>query len=124
MINQATSLREQGVMECIHSGYAGVSKELLVTASDVSKCLVLWRLFLEYIHVNLIILRMIFNEKLCTCVNSVYQAVFLVLGKRLYGTMPGPIAAPPPKPHLCAHGGAARAGLFAINQSQLLLILI
>ena len=41
--------------ECILSGHAGVSKELLVTASDVSKRFVLWRLLLEYI--NLIILR-------------------------------------------------------------------
>ena len=34
-----------------------VSKELLVTASDMNKCLVLWRLLLEYI--NPIILRKI-----------------------------------------------------------------
>ena len=41
--------------ECILSDHTGVSKELVVTASDMSKCLVLWRLLLEYI--NLIILR-------------------------------------------------------------------
>jgi len=77
VIDQVTSLREQGVTECILSGHAGVSKELLVTASDMSKCLMLWRLLLEYI--NLIILR-IFYGKLCACVNSVYQAVFFGLG--------------------------------------------
>ena len=43
--------------ECILSGHAGLSKELVVTTSDMSKCLVLWRLLLEYI--NLIILRKI-----------------------------------------------------------------
>ena len=44
VIDQVTSLRERGVTECIsfRSGHAGVSKELLVTASDMSKCLVLW----------------------------------------------------------------------------------
>ena len=36
---------------CVYSVamHAGVSNELLVTASDVSKRLVLWRLLLEYI---------------------------------------------------------------------------
>ena len=38
MIDQVTSLRERGVTECILHGHAGVSKELLVTASDVSWC--------------------------------------------------------------------------------------
>ena len=52
-MDQVTSLRERGVTKCILSGHAGVSKELLVTASDVSKRLVLWRFLLEYI--NLII---------------------------------------------------------------------
>ena len=66
--------------ECILSGHAGASKELLVTASDVSRRLVLWRLLLEYI--NLIILRR-FYGKLCACANSVYQAVFFGLGTRL-----------------------------------------
>ncbi len=66
--------------ECILSGHAGVSKELVVTASDMSKCLVLWRLLLEYI--NLIILRT-FYGKLYACANSVYQAVFFGLGTRL-----------------------------------------
>ena len=47
MIDQVTSLRERGVTEYILSGHAGVSKELLVTASDVSKRLVLWRVLLE-----------------------------------------------------------------------------
>ena len=37
-------MRERGVTACILSGYPGVSKELLVTASDVSKHLVLQRL--------------------------------------------------------------------------------
>ena len=55
VIDQMTSLREQGVMECILSGHPGVSNELSVTTSDVSKRLILWRLSLEYI--NLIILR-------------------------------------------------------------------
>ena len=32
VIDQVTSLRERGVTECILSGHAGVSKELLVTA--------------------------------------------------------------------------------------------
>ena len=80
MIDQATSLRERDVTDCIISGHAGISKELLVTASDASKRLVLWRLLLEYI--NLIILR-IFYGKLCACANSVYQAVFFGLGTRL-----------------------------------------
>ena len=66
--------------ECILSGHAGVSKELVMTASDMSKCLVLWRLLLEYI--NLIILQT-FYGKLCACANSVYQAVFFSLGTRL-----------------------------------------
>ena len=44
VIDQITSLRECGVTECILSGHAGVGKELVVTASDMSKCLVLWRL--------------------------------------------------------------------------------
>ena len=82
-IDQVTSLRERGVTKCILSGHAGVSKELLVTASDMSKCLVLWKLLLEYI--NPIILRT-FYGKLCTCVNSVYQAVFFGLGMRLLCT--------------------------------------
>jgi len=77
VIDQVTSLRERGVTKCILSGHAGVSKELLVTASDMSKCLVLWRLLLEYI--NPIILRT-FYGKLCACANSVYQAVFFGLG--------------------------------------------
>ena len=65
VIDQVTSLRERGVTECILSGHAGVSKELLVIASDMSKCLVLWRLLLEYI--NLIILRKIMRMcELCT----------------------------------------------------------
>ena len=80
VMDQVTSLRERGVTECILSGHARVSKELLVTASDVSKRLVLWRFLLEYI--NLIILRR-FYGKLCACANSVYQAVFFVLGTRL-----------------------------------------
>ena len=82
VIDQVTSLRERGVTECILSGHVGVtcSKELLVTAGDVSKRLVLWRLLLEYI--NLIILWR-FYGKLCTCANSVYQAVFFGLGTRL-----------------------------------------
>ena len=48
VIDQVTSLRaiERGVTECILNGHAGDSKELLVTASDVSKRLVLWRLVL------------------------------------------------------------------------------
>ena len=75
-----TSLRERGVTECTLSGHAGVSKELVVTASDLSKCLVLWRLLLEYI--NLIILRT-FYGKLCASASSVYQAVFFGLGTRL-----------------------------------------
>ena len=85
MIDQVTSLSERGVMECILSGHAGVSKELLVTVSDMSKCLVLWRLLLEYI--NLIILRT-FYGKLCACANSVYQAVFFGLGTRLVHIIP------------------------------------
>ena len=76
LINQVTSLRERGVTECIISVHAGVSKELLVIASDMSKCLVLWRLLLE--DINLIILRT-FYGKLCACVNSVYQAAFFGL---------------------------------------------
>ena len=40
--------------ECILGGHAGVNMKLLVTASDMSKGLVLWRLLLEYI--SLIIL--------------------------------------------------------------------
>ena len=87
VIDQVTSLRERGVTECILSGHVGVSKELLVTASDVSKCLVLWRLLLEYI--NLIILRT-FYGKLCACANSVYQAVFFGLGTRLRCTRKQP----------------------------------
>ena len=71
---------------------AGVSKELLVTASDVSKRLMLWRLLLEYI--NIIILRT-FYGKLCACANSVYQAVFFGLGTRLdgYVLVPSPLRA-------------------------------
>ena len=38
-----------------------------MTASDMSKCLVLWRLLLEYI--NLIVLRT-FYGKLCACANE------------------------------------------------------
>ena len=57
VIDQVTSRRERGVTECILSGHAGVNMKLLVTASDVSKGLVLWRLLLEYI--SLIILRKI-----------------------------------------------------------------
>ena len=60
MIDQVTSLRERGVTECILSGHAGVSKKLLVTASDVSKRLVLWRLLLKYM--NLIILRIFYGK--------------------------------------------------------------
>ena len=78
------SQSERGVTEWRVSGHAGVTKESLVTASDVSKCLVLWRLLLEYI--NLIILQR-FYGKLCACGNSVYQAVFLFgLGTRLVYT--------------------------------------
>ena len=73
VIDQVTSRRERGVTECILSGHAGVNMKLLVTASDVSKGLVLWRLLLEYI--SLIILRRVYG-KLCACANSVYQAVF------------------------------------------------
>ena len=80
VIDQVTSLRERGVTECILSGHAGVSKELLIIAGDVSKRLVLWRLLLEYI--NLIILWR-FYGKLCACANSVYQAVFFSLGTKL-----------------------------------------
>ena len=60
--------------------YLVATQELLVTASDVSKRLVLWRLLLEYI--NLIILRR-FYVQLCACANSVYQVVFFGLGTRL-----------------------------------------
>ena len=81
VIDQVTSLRERGVTECILSGHAGVSKELLVTASDVSKRLVLWRLLLEYI--NLIILRRFYGI-LCACANSVYEAIFFGLGTHMY----------------------------------------
>ena len=35
VIDQVTSLREQGVRGCIRSGHAGVSKELLVTVGDM-----------------------------------------------------------------------------------------
>ena len=80
VIDQVTSRRERGVTECILSGHAGVNMKLLVTASDVSKGLVLWRLLLEYI--SLIILRR-FYGKLCACANSVYQAGFFGLGTRL-----------------------------------------
>ena len=79
VIDQVTSRRERGVMECILGGHAGVNM-LLVTASDMSKGLVLWMLLLEYI--SLIILQR-FYGKLCACANSVYQAVFFVLGTRL-----------------------------------------
>ena len=37
MIDQVSSPRERGVRGCILSGHAGVSKELLVVASAVSK---------------------------------------------------------------------------------------
>ena len=57
VIDQVTSRRERGVTECILSGHPGVIMKLLVTASDVSKGLVLWRVLLEYI--SLIILRKI-----------------------------------------------------------------
>ena len=70
--------------ECILSGHAGVSKELVVTASDMSKCLLLWRLLLEYI--NLIIL-WTFYGKLCACANSEYQAIFFGLGTGLIQSM-------------------------------------
>jgi len=50
VIHQVTSLRERDVTDCIISGHAGISKELLVTASDASKGLVFWRLLLEYIN--------------------------------------------------------------------------
>ena len=80
VIDQVTSLRERGVTKSILSGHAGVSKELLVTAGNMSKCLALWRLLLEYI--NLFILQT-FYGKLCACANSVYQAVFFSLGTRL-----------------------------------------
>ena len=87
MIDQVTSLRERGVTECILSGHAGVSKELLVTASDVSKRLVLWRLLLEYI--NLIILRR-FYGKLCACAKCVPGRIF----------RPGKEATPDSPPHV------------------------
>ena len=86
VIDQVTSLRERGVTECILYGHAGVSKEFLVTASDMSECLVLWRLLLE--NINLIILRT-FYGKLCACANSVYQAVLFGLGTRLANGLPG-----------------------------------
>ena len=47
MIDQVTSLRERDVTKGILSGHPGVSKELLVTASEH---LELWRLLLEYIN--------------------------------------------------------------------------
>ena len=49
VIDEVASLRERGVTEWILSGHPRISKELLVTASDMSECLVLWRLLLEYI---------------------------------------------------------------------------
>ena len=64
----------------ILSGHAGVSKALLVSASDVSKHLVLWRLLLEYM--NLIILRKFYGI-LHAFANSGYQAVLPGLGTRL-----------------------------------------
>ena len=85
-IDQVTSRRERGVTECILSGHAGVNMKLLVTASDVSKGLVLWRLLLEYI--SLIILRR-FYGKLCACANNVYRAVFFGLGTRLWANVTG-----------------------------------
>ena len=72
-------MRERGVTECILSGHAGVSKELLVIASDMSKCLVLWRLLLEYI--NLIILRKIVRMYMCE--QCVPGRIFRPVGTRL-----------------------------------------
>ena len=54
VMDWGTSLRERGVTECILSGHAGVIKELLATASGVSKGLEKWPLGLLvclYIHV-------------------------------------------------------------------------
>ena len=50
MMDQVTGLRARDVTECILSVHTGVIKELLVTAGDVSKHLVLWKLLLEYIN--------------------------------------------------------------------------
>ena len=64
-------------MECILSGHPGVSNELSVTTSDVSKRLVLWRLSLEYI--NLIILR-----RLCAHVRTVCTRPYFLAWERGY----------------------------------------
>ena len=76
VIDQMTSLRERGVMECILSGHPGVSNELSVTTSDVSKRLVLWRLSwrlsLEYI--NLIILRRFCAHVRTVCTRPYFSA--------------------------------------------------
>ena len=77
VIDQMTSLRERGVTECILSGHPGVSNELSVTTSDVSKRLVLWRLSLEYI--NLIILR-----RLCVHVRTVCTRLYFLAWERGY----------------------------------------
>ena len=70
MTDKVTSLRERDVAKCILSDHPGVSKELLVTASER---LVLWRLLLEYM--NLIILRKMVG--LCMR-KQCLQAVFFV----------------------------------------------
>ena len=72
VIDQMTSLRERGVMECILSGHPGVSNELSVTTSDVSKRLVLWRLSLGYI--NLIILRRFCAHVRTVCTRPYFSA--------------------------------------------------